>query len=147
MKRLFDPLRASFLVETPEEKVRQSIVRKMLQLGYPKSLIVLEKDLSTLPHLKGRKIPNKGRRADILCFAKNIHPEYEIFPLLMIECKAKEFSEKVIRQVRGYNTVVGAHFLAIANDESIKTFWEDSRGFHTVDFLPPFQQLVNAIKK
>jgi len=33
------------------------------------------------------------RRADIICFAKNIHPSYLFFPLLVVECKGEKIKK------------------------------------------------------
>ena len=100
----------------PEEEIRQAWISKMVRdLGYPRHMIAVEKELSSLPHLIGQKVPK--RRVDILVFAKEIHPEYSLFPLLMIECKAVPLVPSVARQVLGYNAFVKAPFVAIANAE------------------------------
>lgn len=142
---IFDPVRGIKVQALPEEIVRQGILRKMLDLGYPKSLIAIEKEISLLPHVQGKV--NNNRRADILCFGKEIYSGHSLYPLLMIECKAEEFSEKVFRQVAGYNMIVKAPFLAIANHDKIRIYWQEKDAFKSVGFLPSFAELVKAIKK
>ena len=105
-RELYDPIRKSFVKKTPEEEVRQSLLVKMIQeLGYPLSLIAVEKEL-----------PTPKRRLDILCHALIAG---EIHPLLLIECKAVPLNEKALWQVVGYNTFVSAPFIAIVNEKQI----------------------------
>lgn len=102
----------------PEERIRQAWVQKMVRdLGYPRHLIALEKELASLPHLLHQKVPK--RRADIIVFAKDIHPDYPLYPLLMIECKATKLLPHVASQVIGYNEFVKAPYIAIANETDL----------------------------
>jgi len=116
-------------------------------LGYPLSLLTVEKELSHLPHiaLNQQKIPQ--RRADILCFAKGIHPSYELYPLLLLECKAASLNHKGIRQVEGYNHFVQAYFVAIANQSDVSTGWYDGekKQYIYVPFLPSYQDLLQSV--
>jgi len=123
---LFDPIRKKWVEKTPEEIIRQALIQKMLnELGYPLSLLAVEKELSKLPHLSlVSNLPK--RRADIIVFAKNIHSEFSLFPLLMIECKATLLMPKFVQQVVGYNRVVKAPFIAVANDRQLITGSFDS---------------------
>ena len=80
--KLFDPIRKIFVPALPEEKIRQDLINKMIhKLGFPPSLIAVEKDLKHLPHIKDKSFSANKRRADIICFGKNIHPKYELYPL------------------------------------------------------------------
>lgn len=132
--------------DKPEEKVRQKVLLQMARLGFPKSLICIEKELSQLPHLKNVDIPK--RRIDILCFGKDIHPKYDLYPLILIECKAVELTQGALDQLIGYNYHVKSYFLSLANDQLIKTIWYDEKlkEFKSVDFLPSYKQLLMAIK-
>ena len=67
----------------------------------------------------------------------------------MIECKAVCWSPKVEEQVIGYNHHVNSSFVSVANKDKIKTFWYDgaSKGMQSVDFLPPYSQLMKAVGK
>lgn len=147
MDTIYDPIRKGFFSAIPEEIVRQKLIKMMIgPLGYPKGLISVEKNISELPHVL--KDFSAKRRADILCFAKNIHKENELHPLLMIECKAKSFNKSVEEQVIGYNHYVNAFFLCIANHDKIKTMWYDKKQnkYLSVDFLPSYIELLNAVK-
>jgi hypothetical protein len=84
------------------------------ELGYPKGLLVVEKELKMLPHIEEIKsIPS--RRFDIVCLAKDLHPDHLFYPLLLIECKAHPINIDVMRQVVGYNRFVKAMFVGLAS--------------------------------
>ena len=147
MTEIFDPIRNNFFPALPEEKVRQALLRKMIkELDYPKNYICVEKDLKSLPHLNNKPLPLK-RRADIICFAKD--DLFSIYPLLMIECKAHPLSEKVKEQIIGYNYYVKAYFIAICNQDEIKTFYYDKKvsKYICINFLPTYFQLIKSIKR
>src|SRR5688572_15768106 len=93
--------------------------------GYPPENLAIEKGLHQMPHLSApsRQIPE--RRADIVCFSKNIHPSYSLYPLLLIECKAIRLSSKAKNQIIGYNHHLKAYFVSIANQHEIQTGWYD----------------------
>ncbi|MEZ5315386.1 MAG: type I restriction enzyme HsdR N-terminal domain-containing protein [Chlamydiales bacterium] len=147
---LFDPIRKKWVISEPEERIRQDLIQKMLkELGYPSSLIAVEKELFLLPHLlfeSKERIPK--RRADIIVFGKGIHPHYALFPLLMIECKALPLTSAFASQVIGYNTVVQAPYLALANKEQILTgTLDDTLGeYHFESGLPTYEFLMAGIK-
>ncbi len=140
--RLYDPFRRSWVVATPEEIVRQKLLNVMTeQLGFPKTLLAVEVQLSEIPHLK--KMENlPKRRADILCFAKGIHEEYPLFPLLLVECKEGEVGTDAEGQVLGYNHFVQALFVAIAGQDHVAVIHPQS-----ISFLPPYSQLMEYVCK
>lgn len=128
----------------PEEVVRQKLLCKMIGLGYPRGFLSVEQELELLPHLKNEKNLPK-RRVDIICFAKGIDPHFELYPLLLIECKSKSI-KGAKEQVLGYNRFVGAYFVAIANEKGVKLFWSSKNRDNFVNFLPTYKQLIDAIK-
>lgn len=131
---------------TPEEIVRQQLLYKMTrELNYSPSSIVIEKSLTQLPHLAltpSQEIPK--RRADIIIMAKGIHEKFELYPLLLIECKSIKLTENVIRQVAGYNHYLKAHFIAIANETTIFTgkFSHKAGEYKFLPYLPRFEELM-----
>ncbi len=118
---LFDPIRREWVSKTPEESVRQALLHQMIHLlEYPTPLLAVEKELQHLPHLQLKtQIPK--RRIDIVVFAKGIHSQHALFPLLLIECKAVTLTSAVTRQVISYNEIVQAPFVALANEKQILT--------------------------
>lgn len=111
---IFDPLRKKTLHVTPEERVRQALLQGLVaDYGFPQELIAIEKDIRTLPGVRGA--PN--RRIDLLCYGNWAG---ELQPLLLIECKAVPLSQEVVEQVIGYNVHVSAPFVALVNgDEAL----------------------------
>lgn len=141
-EQVFDEIRKKNVPATPEELIRQSLLYIMLRrLNYPKELIAIEKSLSDLPHLKTMPgLPD--RRADIICFAKNIHPDYPLFPLLLIECKEGKLGAEAIQQALGYNHYVQAPYVAVAGSDGVQLIYPQN-----VPFLPSYAQLMETLLK
>lgn len=146
-EQLYCPIRKIWIAALPEEYVRQRILSSMVrELGFPASLLAVEKAIRQLPHLvvsDTRHVPD--RRADIICFAKN--DQNHLFPLLAIECKAVNLTSKVINQVVGYNHYIRASFIAIANQHQICTGWYDQakKEYVFVDHLPSYADLCSSL--
>jgi Type I restriction enzyme R protein N terminus (HSDR_N) len=148
MTPLYCQIRKELVAALPEELVRQKLVDYMIRdLAYPEGLIAVEKGLSQMPHLilKGQKIPK--RRADIICYGKGIHPQHNLYPLLLVECKAIKLTPKVINQVSGYNHYLQAYFICIANKAEIRTGWYDrnKKEYAFIDYLPRYEQLLRSL--
>ena len=100
---IFDELRKKFLMLTPEEWVRQHIIRYLIEhKNYPKSLIALE---------RGIKYNELKKRFDVLVLDRNGNPFF------LVECKAPEvnLTQKAVEQVCLYNKTIGAEFLGVSN--------------------------------
>lgn len=148
MKTVRCAIRNTDVAAHPEELVRQRLLSHMTgALGYPRGLLAVEKELSALPHLMNRsKVPQ--RRADILCFGKDIHPGHALYPLLLIECKSIKLNKKARLQIAGYNHFVNAAFICIANQEEIQTGWYDPehKEYVFIPFLPSYAELRGSLK-
>lgn len=142
-RRLFCVVRKQWVAALPEEIVRQRVLRHMVEeKGYPLSLIAVEQSLKSLPHLSSsvrRSVPN--RRADIVCF---IPAAATLYPLLIIECKAIKLAPAVVHQIVGYNYFVRSQFIAVANQEEVRTGWyhPEKREYAFVPFLPSYEDLA-----
>lgn len=102
---------------TPEELVRQALLKFMIETGrYPRGLIGVELSLSSLPHLIESQSKLPKRRADIIVFSQSTH-----LPLILVECKAVPLNDATIRQAVGYNLFVKAPYIILANELEIKT--------------------------
>jgi hypothetical protein len=136
---VFDPIRNVFVKATPEEIVRQKLIKHMLALNYPKNLIAVEKDIKSLSYIKENI---SKRRADILVFANN----KSIYPLLLVECK-KNLDKKTIDQALGYNFHINAYFVTIADCNSVFTYFFDNskKKLVKIDYLPKYEKLLKAI--
>jgi hypothetical protein len=139
-------IRNEWVSALPEEFVRQRFIKYMIELGYPHAHIAVEKELRQLPHMT--LISNlPDRRADIICFAKDIHPDFPLYPLLLVECKAVNLTPKVLNQVTGYNYFLKAYFVAVVNENSIKTGWYDQtlEKYTFIDRLPTYKELIEVL--
>ena len=100
---IFDEIRKKFVILTPEEWVRQNVVRFLLdEKKYPKSYVNVEKVI---------KINGLTKRYDIVVF----QPNGQLF--LLIECKAPEvaISQNTFDQIARYNMVLEAKYLMVTN--------------------------------
>ena len=102
-KYIFDEIRRRFVSLSPEEWVRQHIIKFLAQeKHYPKQLISIE---------KGFHHSRLSRRYDLLIY------ERSGAPLMIVECKAPavEISQKVFDQVTRYNEWYNAPYLLVTN--------------------------------
>lgn len=135
IEEVYDPIRKSWYKATPEELVRQSVIKSLvLQYHIPESLIIVEKELASLPYLNPA-ITIPKRRIDILCL-KNVQiasGNFDLIPWIMIECKAVPINQKAIRQLVGYNSYLGAQVLGIVNQDSSFFITEVAPSSHCVE--------------
>ncbi|MBX9888802.1 MAG: type I restriction enzyme HsdR N-terminal domain-containing protein [Flavobacteriaceae bacterium] len=100
---IFDEIRKKFIVLTPEEWVRQHVVRFLLEeKKYPKSLINVEKVL---------KVNGLRKRYDAVVF--NTAGEIQV----LVECKAPEvkITQATFDQIARYNITMNAQYLMVTN--------------------------------
>jgi hypothetical protein len=120
---------------SPEEGVREAFKRKLIvELGYPSSLLIIEKELALLPHLCGVSVPK--RRLDLLCLEKG-----SMKPLLLVECKAVSLTRRALDQLIGYNYFVKAKCLVLVNQTEIITLCYDGKEYHLLDKVPSYVDL------
>ena len=143
MKQVYDNIRQQWVAATPEEIVRQRWIQKMVrELGFPKELLVIERELKMLPHLKEHPHPLPNRRVDLLSFGKG---DAAIFPLLLIECKDELLSQQALDQALAYNTFVQAYYVAIVNQDQIRLKYNLTCSRCEIGHLPSFKELMEAI--
>ncbi|VXC11480.1 type I restriction enzyme HsdR N-terminal domain-containing protein [Maribacter litoralis] len=100
---IFDEIRKKFIVLTPEEWVRQHVVKFLIQeKKYPISHINVEKQIT----LNGLK-----KRYDIVVFK----PDGKLD--ILVECKAPEvtISQNTFDQIAQYNFKLNANYLMVTN--------------------------------
>lgn len=149
-KSLFCPIRKAAVTPLPEERIRVQLLCDLIdKLGYPPSCLAVEKELAQIPHLRSMVGELPQRRADIICFAKGIHPTEELFPLLLIECKAVKLTSKMVNQIVGYNHYLKAPFIALVNLEEIRTglFDPATQAYQFIPYLPPYAQLLRQLSR
>lgn len=100
---IFDEIRKKFILLTPEEWVRQHVVKFLLeQKNYPKSHINVEKII---------KLNGLTKRYDVVVF----QPDGKI--LLLVECKAPEvaITQNTFDQIARYNLKMDAQYMMVTN--------------------------------
>jgi hypothetical protein len=104
---IVDSIRHKELVLTPEEWVRQAIIDYLVKIGFPASLMQVE---------RGIAYPHRQKRPDVILYDR------EGKPFLLIECKAPYITldERTLSQALAYNWVVQAPYFALTNGT---TFW------------------------
>lgn len=133
---IFDEIRKKFIINTPEEWVRQHVIQFLLiDKNYPKSHINVEKLL---------KINDLNKRYDVVVY----NPNGSI--LILIECKAPEIkiSQSTFDQIAKYNMTLKAQYLMITNGLNHYFYKMNytSEKFDFQDDLPEYQTL-NSDKK
>ena len=131
---VFDPLRRKEVPLTPEENVRQQLIRWLnSDRGVPMTLMASEYSLS---------LNKMNIRADIVVFDK------EGKPLFVIECKAPsvKLDQEVVDQVVRYNIVLKSKYLMITNgNESILFKYDGESGkYECVDDVPEYNQMMDG---
>jgi hypothetical protein len=102
-EEVWDEVRRKWVVCTPEEWVRQHLLRYLMEeKGYPKGLLSVE---------KGLKVNGLSRRTDVAVYSRQQEP------LLLAECKAPEvtLSQATFDQVSRYNLTLRVPYLLITN--------------------------------
>ena len=105
---IFCFIRKKYLVLTPEELVRQTIIHYLIsEQNFSKNKIAVEKQLM---------VNELKKRCDILTFDKTLTP------FLLIECKATnvQISQDTFRQIAWYNMPLKVPYLMVSN--GIQTF-------------------------
>jgi hypothetical protein len=102
-KEILDTIRKQWIVLTPEEWVRQHMVRYLTEhLNYSTGLTAIEKgfDLNGIPY-----------RADIVTYDRSGTA------ILAVECKAPgvKINQKTFDQIGQYNKVIQAKYLVVTN--------------------------------
>lgn len=146
---LYDTVRGAHVSATPEEQVRQAWLHILIEeKGFPKQLILVEKELSQLPHLQGKQQTLPERRIDLLCMAPSLQSEMPFFPLMLVECKQGKLTASALRQVAGYNDYVGACFVGLANAEEFRLGFFDvsQKAYRFISRLPAYKELIGYIR-
>ena len=100
---IFDEIRKKFIILTPEEWVRQHVVKFLIEeKKYPKSYINVEKLI---------KVNGLNKRYDVVIFQPNGSLS------LLVECKAPEIkiTQTTFDQIARYNMTLKADYLMVTN--------------------------------
>jgi hypothetical protein len=143
MKQIFDVIRHKWVRATPEEIVRQIWIERMVnELSFPRPLVSVEKELKELPDIKDNLDSLPSRRIDIVCYRK----EQDLLrPLLLIECKQSLELQPALDQVKGYNTFVKAPYIAVANRQELRFYFQTRYGEGCLKSLPSYPELLKRL--
>ena len=100
---IFDVIRKKYVLLTPEEWVRQNLLHYLiLQQGYPKGLISVEKEI---------KVGGLKKRYDIVVYDR------ERRPWMLIECKEAGvvLTDNVLQQLLRYHQVLQCPYWLLCN--------------------------------
>lgn len=126
---IFDIIRKKYIVLTPEEWVRQHLIRYLIDyLNYPDGLIQVE---------YGIAIQQKLFRIDVAAFSR------KSLPLLLCECKspAVKLSPKTMAQAALYNLHQQAPYLLITNGLIHYCSHYDGKQWQMLNNIPYYEQL------
>ena len=126
--KIYDPVRRKFVVFTPEELVRQTVLHFLIvEQKIPSSLVKVESLL---------RLFNTTKRTDIVIYNKNASP------WMLVECKSfkNEIVSKDIEQALRYNLALNVPYLMVTN---VKRVWLYKMDNHTnssslIDHFPDF---------
>lgn len=132
---IFDPVRKKNVALTPEEWVRQHLIRYLFDVkGVPQSLLASE---------RGLLVNGMQRRFDVLVFSRNGKP------LIIAECKAPHVtvSEDTFYQAARYNLALKADYLLITNglQHFIAKIDYQSAGLKFLEEIPDYEQMLNEV--
>jgi hypothetical protein len=125
-RQVFDRFRRKWVALTPEEWVRQNIVRWLtVTLAYPAAMISLERELN-LGELR--------KRFDVLIFDR------EHKPWMLVECKAPEITlgDAVLKQILTYNLSVPVPFMVVTNGQECHVARKGSGTLEWLDEMPVY---------
>ena len=125
----YDPVRKRQVAATPEEAVRQSVLRYLLDtLKVPLNLIGVEYSLSSME-------PGNFRRVDIVVWRPG---EGQLAPWLLVECKEPrvKIDDAVAYQAGDYLKKVPCRFVMLSNGADTRYLERNGEDYRLVAGLP-----------
>lgn len=128
---VLDILRRKYIALTPEEWVRQSFIRFVVEKkNYPQALLANEISLS---------LGNKKLRADSVLYDKMLKPR------MIIEYKAPKISitQRVFDQIFSYNILLSVPYIIVTNGIEIYVckLNEKEKRYMFLDDIPYYEEL------
>ncbi len=128
-KQIYDSVRKRFVALTPEEWVRQNLIRLMSEVFlYPESRLAVEKKV---------EVNGISQRADVVVYNSLGKPA------LIAECKAAavKITEDTFLQAARYNLSLNVPFFVLTNGLEHYCLRWDGRAFGFLDELPQLADL------
>ena len=126
---VFDPVRKRHVAATPEEAVRQAVLRYLMDvLRVPANLIGVEFSLASLE-------PGNMRRADIVVWRPG---SGQLAPWLLVECKEPRvrIDDAVAFQAADYLKRIPCRFVMLSNGPDTRYLEKDANGYRLIAGLP-----------
>ena len=127
---IYCPIRKKWLVLTPEEFVRQSVIQFLnIEKKVPLGLIAVEKVV---------KLGNQSRRFDLVAYSTNN------ICFLLCEFKAPniQINENTSQQIAHYNQFYNANFLFLSNLNQNFVFQKQDLGYKQIENIPSFDEIL-----
>jgi hypothetical protein len=129
VETVFDPIRRREVPATPEEAVRQAVLRYLMEtLGVPPRLIGVEFSLASLQ-------PGNLKRMDIVAW----HPgPGQLVPWLLVECKAPQvpIDDATALQAAHYLARVPCAYVMLSNGRDTRYLAKAGEGYRLAAALP-----------
>ena len=128
---IWDPVRKKRIVLTPEEGVRQWLIKELVEIhGYPIHMLSCEYSIT---------INTVNYRGDLVVFGNGLNP------LLIAECKAPsvKISMSTFEQVLRYNLALKANYLMVNNgsDTYLSQITSPEGDFSFIPNIPKYNEL------
>ena len=127
---MFDSIRKTYVLLTPEEWVRQHVIHFLIEeKKYPAGLIEVEKQITLF---------NTTKRVDVLVRDKNLKP------LLLIECKAAEVALKQneVNQLARYQITLQAPYCVLTNGLNHVVMKLENGSVFFLEELPTYTDII-----
>ena len=117
---IYCQIRQKFVKKTPEEIVRQYIIKLLLDKGFERCLFRIEQEIYNVKNYK--------YRPDIIVYDKGCRP------YIIIECKAQSVTldEDCVKQIATYNRFLNSRYLIITNGCKIFCLEKDVNGYKKI---------------
>lgn len=128
---IFDPVRRKYVVLTPEEKVRQMLIRHLVvNCNMPMGLMAVEYLV---------KVNNMPKRCDIAVFGKDGSP------LVIVECKAEsvKIDQSVLDQALRYFSGMPAKYIILSNSRQTFCFSVSGNGVTALGSIPDYNEIAD----
>ena len=127
---IFDSVRKKYLVNTPEEWVRQNFIQYLIQeKGYPASLMAIEMGIDVL---------NTKKRCDIVLYSSLGKPN------IIVECKAPsvKIGQDTFDQIARYNLTLNTNYLIVTNglQHFVCVMDHENKCYHFLKEIPSYSK-------
>ena len=117
---IYCQIRQKFVKKTPEEIIRQYVIRYLLDKGFDKAFFRIEQEIFNVKDFK--------YRPDIVVYDKKCEP------YIVVECKAKNVNikENCVEQIANYNRFLNSKYLIITNGDKIYCWEKDNDKYKVI---------------